>query len=225
METYHADLVVSRQKIISEHTVQITGNIDNSTGVLEQDEFFRSLAGDTIGVFWGSQGNKLYSRKLISEQHLRFEIGRSHAEDFLFNLEYYKLQPKIAFLNEATCEIHDTPASLSKQITENGLIKWGEDVWQAMTLFYLEHHQEKYLPWVNALFCKIVRGLITELHRNGQLSMQRAHETVVSCANVLWIARSIMNARSDGKKQQLAIRLFRAKAYWPLALLYCLSER
>lgn len=225
MQEYEAQLVVSRQKINSGRHVQITGNVDGPTGLLTKDQFFKSLAGDTIGVFWGSQGNKLYSKNIILENHLRFEVGRDHAEDFLFNLEYYKLLSKIAFLDEITYEIYDIPASLSKQSGEAQLALWGEDVWRALTLFYRENHQERYLPWVNAIFCKIVRGAMMEHRRNGSLSFQSAYKTIVAFARMPWVAQCIQNSRSDSAKQQVAVQCFQAKAYWCLAALYCITER
>lgn len=225
MENYQADLVVARQKVISKSDVQITGNINIETGLLTEEQFFKSLANETIGVFWGSQGNKLYSQKLISNHHLRFELGRDHAEDFLFNLEYYKRSLKIAFLNEVTYEIYDVPASLSKQSDIKELAVWGEDAWRSLTCFYKEHFQEKYLPWVDAVFCKVIRGAIMTQRTNGQLSLKNAHRLAIYYAKIPWIAECIKNAQSNSAKQQVAIQCFRMKAYWILAILYCITEK
>lgn len=44
--------------------------------------------------------NKLYTRRIIEEQHLTFPQDLSLGEDFLFNLEYYKYCNGLVFLSE-----------------------------------------------------------------------------------------------------------------------------
>lgn len=220
----HADIVVARQKVISDADIYITGDAHLQTGVLTEGMFFESLAADTIGVFWGSQGNKLYTRKNIAAYNLRFENERYHAEDFLFNLSYFKSSPKIAFLNQVTCEIYDVPKSLSKQTDVQSLAIWGEDVWRSLHDFYTENHQEELLPYVDAVFCKIVRGAITQQYRSGELSLKIAHLIVIYYARVPWIATCIKTAKSTSIRQQIAIHCFRIKAYWILAALYYASK-
>lgn len=224
IQKYQADIVVTRQKIFSNGSIQTTGDSCLQSGIVEKEAFFKSLAADNIGVFWGSQGNKLYARKMISAYDLHFEIDRRHAEDFLFNLSCFKLFPRIAFLNEVTSEIYDVPASLSKQVNIESLTMWGGDVWKALTDFYKENGQERLLPYVDSIFCRIVRGAITEQNRNRSPSIKNTYQIVVNCAKTPWIAECIKNACSDNYRQRIIIRCFQVKAYWILALMYYVTK-
>jgi glycosyltransferase involved in cell wall biosynthesis len=68
---------------------------------------------ENAGLF-GTVWNKLYKRKIIEKNHIRFSEGYSFGEDFLFNLSYFSFVTTTLCIGDILYEYNTNEQSVSK---------------------------------------------------------------------------------------------------------------
>lgn len=109
METYDADIAFCGMKIVDVDEDYIRGNVrevfsSRKIGkecVLRGKEFYEEfprLLFDT--VLLEGPCNKIYKKKIVTDNNIRFSLDMSLGEDFLFNLKYFENSRKFVFVSE-----------------------------------------------------------------------------------------------------------------------------
>lgn len=220
-ERYDADLAVADQRMHKGDAVyRHTCLAGQETGPLSADTFYSSLAVWSIDIFWGSQGNKLYRRKLLEQGPIRFDINREHAEDFLFNLACFQRMGRIVYLREMVCDVYDVPASLSKTVDNEASIKWGGEVWRELDAFFDAPDRRQYKPQLNIYFYYVLSGCIGGLQTLPDHSLSAIHALLKRIAREDWVQICIRSARPYLARHRVVLWAYRLHLYWPLSLLF-----
>ncbi len=87
MEQKKADLVVTDfYRVVGEH-VSHKGDIEEE-GIMDLKTFAGHMMENPADFYYGVIWNKLYSRRILKEHHIRMDPQVNWCEDFLFNMEY-----------------------------------------------------------------------------------------------------------------------------------------
>lgn len=90
------DLVIGNYKCIPSKEYFVGNSFKNE--VVTQEEFANRFVSYVRSFYFGVPWNKLYKRKLIEANHIRFNEDILWSEDFIFNISYYDSCKKMFFL-------------------------------------------------------------------------------------------------------------------------------
>ncbi len=92
----NVDLVIGNYKCIPSKEYFVGNSFRNEA--VTQEEFANRFVTYVRSFYFGVPWNKLYNRKLIEKNHIRFLEDILWSEDFIFNIEYFDKCNKIFFL-------------------------------------------------------------------------------------------------------------------------------
>lgn len=117
-ETKNCEWMVSSYYDVFENEVKTSKN--SYQGIYTKKEYLKLMMGDPKDYYFGVLWNKLYLRKIIISNHLRFSNEVSLGEDFIFNLQYCCHVKRIVII--------DKPLYYYVQISNSSLDRKKKDV-------------------------------------------------------------------------------------------------
>ena len=98
---------------------RIKSPFGSGTAEISINEYLDKMAVHTIECYFGSNWNKLYLKKIIDENNIRFNVGESYAEDFMFNVDYLKYISRVSVTDAVINNYRvETESSISKSVRE-----------------------------------------------------------------------------------------------------------
>ncbi|NLM85252.1 MAG: glycosyltransferase family 2 protein [Clostridiales bacterium] len=94
-----SDMVIAHFNILINGQVLDRGYIKENT-ILGKEEFCHELAHRPGSYYYSALWNKLYARRIITENKLTFDNSYTWGEDFDFNMRYYKHVETVSFVNQ-----------------------------------------------------------------------------------------------------------------------------
>lgn len=160
---------------------------------------------------WG----KLFKRKIIERNNIRFPIGINSAEDYIFNMQYYRFIKQYKFINLYLYNyFHRKNESLSKQITIKNFENHLKIIEKEMKFFKLYNikNGEKMLG-----DCLVMRCL-EYMVLNESLSYNE-------CKKRLELLKLVTNSpkKATKIKYKIILTLINKKMYFPIYV-YCLFK-
>lgn len=202
----------------------LNGLADVPAGAVAQEAFYAHLARGNLDVYWGSQCNKLYRLPLLRQHGIRFDDGAILAEDFRFNLRYYRVIDACACLQTPTYRYRAVSASLSRSLTERQILDRGRYFWQYLTDWYTELGRTQELPYLNEIALKTIADCMALARLGRGESYGQLRATLRRLLSEEWIANAIPTARTVRKKQRIILRLLQARQYGAVCLIRCLNS-
>ena len=99
--------------------------------------------------------NKLFSRKVIEDNNLRFDTSIHYNEDFIFNLEYLDKISTVKIYNKSIYHYYlDAPGSLCKRYFDNiiEMFRAKEDVLKAVIIDKASNRNDALKVWYTTVF-------------------------------------------------------------------------
>lgn len=93
-----ADLVIGNYTCVPEQGYFLGNNL--KSGSISSEEFIDIFINNVKSFYIGVPWNKLYRTSIVKEKNVKFNEKIVWCEDFIFNIEYYKLCNKIYILND-----------------------------------------------------------------------------------------------------------------------------
>ncbi len=113
---------------------------EGETVTMSNKEFcdlFVKLSLSSIFLLMNMPYNKLFSRKVIEENHIRFDTSIHYNEDFIFNLQYLDKVSRVKIYNKSIYNYYlDAPGSLCKRYFADiiNMFRAKEDVLKSVIL-------------------------------------------------------------------------------------------
>lgn len=160
---------------------------------------------------WG----KLFKRKIINKNNIRFPVEISSGEDYIFNMQYYKFVKQYKYINVYLyIYFHRKRKSLSRQFTVNNFKKQIEVIKKEKELFKLLNikNSEKILG-----DCLVLRCM--------EYMVLKESTTYIKSKQRLKLLKIITDSPKKGTriKDKIILSLINMKIYFPIYI-YCLLK-
>ncbi len=196
-----ADLVIG---IMSELKVDDNTKVNTHTKALAKNKDIQKY---DINLIWSfSLANKLFKRKIIEAQHLRFAPIR-HTEDGLFVFQYVYQCRKITGCNSTVYLYRKRPFWENRSVTQNATMQLLEDF-----IYALDHIAELAEENVRADLERIHRdenatsAEINELESSTQVYLSKLYERLISTSLLNGFYRQVWSAE-DHVVQRIADKI------------------
>ncbi|MEG1012308.1 MAG: glycosyltransferase [Ruthenibacterium sp.] len=173
-------------------------------GICETALFWREFA-KSFHVFFGANCNKLYKADVIKKESICFITDASFAEDFAFNVEYFKSVSCVYVVGEALYHYNQTvPNSLAKQFIPLGDFFCNEmRIYHAVEALYHEKHI--YETNQQELHYLLLFMLDLAFLRQPEACLKRDKTQVYALCSL----PEIQNAAKDAAAYKMTIRILR----------------
>jgi len=131
---------------------------------------------ELFGLIW----NKLYTAKIIHENHIRFPIGYYFGEDMFFNLQYFCAISSVSVVVESLYVYCENSASITKKRPplDQCLARFTNNSSQIIRL--QEYRNEQYVKRILALDFTFTVFLVRALYHPQKMAYTKRNETVKS---------------------------------------------
>lgn len=165
MINHKADISLCGFYLLSNDTAQI---IKPKRGKEDIKRFTNTMEYWLISPVIGSPCNKLFSREIIEANNIRFPNGISFAEDYIFNINYFKYINSFFCVDKPLYYYHiNTMNSLHKINGENIEERWKrcEDIIVNIQLMLKDHHIDNIKLVSNLFSYLLVDNLIYRIKK------------------------------------------------------------
>lgn len=126
-----------------------------------EDKIFKELLSNSQ---FNSMANKIYRTSIIKENNIRLDKNIYYAEDWLFNMEFFKISKNIFYINECFYYYRRGHESSSSSYKQDTFEKVGIWIYKMRKKYASELGMNPYLA-VDDLFKVTVHCIISELRR------------------------------------------------------------
>lgn len=151
---------------------------DKSVDVLPEDgtygfrEFLDVMKYWKLNCIIGSPCNKIFNKHIIENHRIRFRLDMNYAEDYLFNINYFKYIQKIKALGKSYYNYYkETPNSLSKKNYLNPDMVWKNQVYvftEIKNLLLAHQIETDYHNVLGDMICDMISiNFLQRVHKHG----------------------------------------------------------
>lgn len=168
---------------------------------------------------FNSPCNIMYSRRIISENNLRFRTDMKLGEDFLFNVDYLKNMKNGGYIRENLYYYRFSPKSATKLFSFEKMQKTGQGYFARKKL--LDDYFGKTADY-DKLLIKLNSNYIIEIRRHilGAILIDRKDDEITKCLEFPWVC-GVLSGKVSGLFNNILKVVFKRKM---LAILRILAK-
>lgn len=167
----NSDLVICDMKLVNkDEETYITGlnyPIRNLSERAMKEIIFKELLSNSQ---FNSMANKIFRTSIIKKNNIRLDKDIYYAEDWLFNVEFFRRSKKISYINKAFYYYRRGHESSSSSYNDDTFEKVGLWIYRMRKEYANELNMNQYLG-VDELFNVIIHCIISEFKR-GDLTLK-----------------------------------------------------
>lgn len=207
------DLVICDMKIIEQDRETYLKGLEVDIQKLSYDEIKDNILNELLGNSgFNSMANKIFRTSIIKNNNLRLNINIYYAEDWLFNIEFFKYVKKVFYINEAYYFYRRGHESSSSNYDNNTFERVGLWLYRKRKEYAKEYRKDEALA-ANDLFKVIIHCSISEYRRSDidfKKKSKRVKE-IISCKDTREVISNI-NKHKLPLKEKMIFKLIKNKA-------------